>query len=79
MRSIVGGHICLTRDLAAKGHFPAVDVTTSTSRVMHDVVSKDHWQLAQHFRELIGVYKDNEDLIQIGAYQSGTNYRLDRP
>ena len=77
VRSIVDGHICLTRDLAAKGHFPAVDVTTSTSRVMHDVVSKDHWQLAKHFRELIGVYKDNEDLIQIGAYQSGTNYRLD--
>ena len=77
VRSIVDGHICLTRDLAAKGHFPAVDITTSTSRVMHDVVSKEHWKLAQHFRELIGVYKDNQDLIQIGAYQSGTNYKLD--
>ena len=78
VRSIVDGHICLSRDLAAKGHFPAIDVTTSTSRVMHDVASRDHWELARQFRELIGVYKDNEDLIQIGAYQPGTNNVLDQ-
>ena len=77
VRSIVDGHICLTKRTRNKGHFPAVDITTSTSRVMHDVVTKEHWKLAQHFRELIGVYKDNQDLIQIGAYQSGTNYKLD--
>jgi flagellum-specific ATP synthase len=76
-RSILDGHINLTRQLAAKGHFPAIDVTTSASRVMSDIVPQSHWQQANYFRELIGTYASNQDLIQIGAYQPGTNPKLD--
>ncbi len=76
-RSILDGHVVLSRDLAAKGHFPAIDVTASASRVMHDVVTKDHWTLAMRFKELMSVYLDNLDLVQIGAYQRGSNPKLD--
>lgn len=76
-RSILDGHINLSRALAAKGHFPAIEITTSTSRVMHDIVAKDHWQMAQHLRMLLGTYQENFDLIQIGAYQPGSNPTLD--
>lgn len=76
-RAILDGHINLSRNLAAKGHFPAIEVTSSTSRVMHDIVSKSHWQMAQRLRILLGTYQENFDLIQIGAYQQGSNPTLD--
>ena len=78
VRSIVDGHINLSRDLAAKGHFPAIEVTSSSSRVMSDIVEPSHWQLAMKVKELISVYNDNFDLIQIGAYQEGSNPLLDQ-
>ncbi len=76
-RSILDGHINLTRDLAMKGHFPAIDIPSSASRVMTDIVPQAHWQLANYFRELLGIYSSNLDLIQIGAYQPGTNPKVD--
>ena len=76
-RSILDGHINLSRSLASKGHFPAIDVPTSASRVMFDIVSKDHWAIANKLRSLLGVYEENYDYIQIGTYQQGTNPQLD--
>lgn len=77
VRSILDGHINLSRKLAAAGHFPAIDIATSASRVMHDIVSEDHLAVAQRAREIMGAYQENIDLIQIGAYQSGTNPLID--
>ena len=76
-RSILDGHINLSRSLAAKGHYPAIDISTSSSRVMSDIVDRDHMQLAIQLKGLMGVFQENFDLIQIGAYQSGTNPALD--
>ena len=76
-RSILDGHINLSRSLASKGHFPAIDIVTSASRVMFDIVSKDHWAVANKLRSLLGVYEENFDYIQIGTYQPGSNPNLD--
>jgi len=76
-RSILDGHINLDRRLAARGHFPAIAVNTSISRVMHDIVPPEHWELAMALRTLIGVYEENIDLVQIGGYQPGNNPSLD--
>lgn len=77
VRSIVDGHIILSRSLAQKGHFPAIDILQSASRVMKNVVSSQHSQLAQRLRESLATYRDAEDLINIGAYKSGANPKID--
>lgn len=77
VRAILDGHIVLSRDLAARNHFPAVDVLTSASRVMRDIVSKEHLQLAGNIREIMAVHKEAEDLINIGAYAEGSNKKID--
>ncbi len=77
VRSILDGHINLSRSLAARGHFPAIEVNTSVSRVMRDIVNEEHWELAANLRMLMGVYQENIDYIQIGSYQSGANPTLD--
>ncbi len=77
VRSILDGHVVLTRQLAIKGHFPAIDISQSASRVMSDIVSPQHWQQTNYFRELLGTYNSALDMIQIGAYQPGTNPKLD--
>ncbi len=77
VRSIVDGHLVLDRRLAAKGHFPAIDVLPSTSRVMRQIVPKEFMELARRMRELIAVYRDAEDLINIGAYKPGSNPKID--
>lgn len=77
VRSIVDGHIVLSRDLAHKGHFPAIDVLQSTSRVMRNVISAEHYQHALRVREMMAVYRDAEDLINIGAYKTGSNAKID--
>lgn len=77
VRSILDGHIMLSRDLAHKNHYPAVDVLQSISRVMNDVVSDEHKKAAAKIRNLLAVYRKNEDLINIGAYVKGTNPSLD--
>lgn len=78
VRSIVDGHIVLSRSLAQKGHFPAIDVMQSASRVMKAVSSPEHVKLAQKLRETLAVYKDAEDLINIGAYKPGSNPKIDK-
>lgn len=77
VRSILDGHIVLSRDLAARNHYPAIDVLTSSSRVMRDIVSKEHLQLAGNIREIMAVHKEAEDLINIGAYAEGSNKKID--
>jgi flagellum-specific ATP synthase len=76
-RGILDGHIVLSRQLAARHHFPAIEITASTSRVMHDIADRDHQDLAAHIKMLLGVYQENFDYVQIGSYQSGTNPTLD--
>ena len=77
VRSILDGHIVLSRQIAAQNHFPAIDVLGSVSRVMVDVVAPEHLQAAQRMRALMAVYKDAEDLIHIGAYVKGSSKRID--
>lgn len=76
-RGILDGHIVLSRTLAARHHFPAIEITSSTSRVMHDIVDRDHQDVAAHIKMLLGVYQENFDYVQIGSYQAGTNPALD--
>ena len=77
-RSILDGHIMLSRDLAHKNHYPAVDVLQSLSRVMGDVTTKEHRQAAGVIRNLLAVHKKNEDLINIGAYVKGSDPMCDK-
>ena len=77
-RSILDGHIILSRDLASKNHYPAVDILQSASRVMSAVTSKEQQSHAGMIRELLAAYRKAEDLINIGAYRSGANPLIDR-
>ena len=77
VRSILDGHINLTRDLAMQNHYPAVDVLASISRVMVDVVDNKHKQNANRLKEILATYRKAEDLIDIGAYVSGSNPKID--
>ncbi|MGM0445246.1 MAG: flagellar protein export ATPase FliI [Bacillota bacterium] len=78
VRGILDGHITLSRSLASKNHFPAVDVLESVSRVMKDVVSKEHINCSNQLKKLLADYKEAEDLISIGAYERGSNPKIDR-
>ncbi len=78
VRSIVDGHIVLSRNLAQKGHFPAIDILASNSRVMRAVTTAEHQKLAMKIRETLATYKEAEDLIQIGAYKPGSVAAIDR-
>jgi len=73
VRSIVDGHIVLDRELASKGQYPAVDVLSSISRLMSDVVDKEHLKLAYEFRGILADYTKIEDLVNLGAYEKGNN------
>jgi FliI/YscN family ATPase len=77
-RASLDGHIVLSRRLASGGHFPAVDVLQSISRVMNDVVSEDHLKASQAARDILATYRDSADLIEVGAYAAGSNPRVDR-
>ena len=77
VRSILDGHIVLSRAIAAQNHFPAIDILPSVSRVMNEVVTKEHLKAAQQMRSLMAVYKDAEDLIHIGAYVKGSSKKID--
>lgn len=77
VRGILDGHIVLARELAEKQHYPAIDVLASVSRLMTEVADPEHKQLAGKFRSLLAVYRDAEDLINIGAYVSGSNQQID--
>ena len=77
VRGILDGHIVLSRQLANENHFPAIDIGASISRLMVDVVGEEHRRAASRFRNMLGLYQKNSDLISIGAYKKGTNTALD--
>jgi len=78
VRSILDGHIVLSRKLATRHHFPAIDILHSISRVMPDVVTQEHREAVQRLRALYAVYEDARDMINIGAYVPGSNTEIDR-
>jgi flagellum-specific ATP synthase len=77
-RATLDGHLVLSRKLAEAGHFPAVDILASISRVMTDVVDPAHLELARQVREVLSAYREAADLIEVGAYAAGSNPRVDR-
>ncbi len=77
VRGILDGHIVLSRALAAKGHYPAIDILPSVSRLMPDLVPQEHMKSASWMREILATYRQSEDLISIGAYAHGSNPRID--
>jgi len=77
-RSILDGHIMLTRELASRGHFPAIDILKSISRVMPDLVADEVLMAARFILRNLAVYRKAEDLISIGAYVQGSNPEIDQ-
>jgi flagellum-specific ATP synthase len=78
VRSIIDGHIVLSRKIAAKNHYPAIDVLESVSRLYSEVAAPEHKKVAGEVKELLAVYKESEDLINIGAYVRGANPKIDK-
>lgn len=78
VRGISDGHIILSRQLAARNHYPAIDVLGSISRVMPKITTKEHKIVASHLRDLLAAYKESEDLITVGAYAKGSNIKVDK-
>ena len=76
-RSILDGHIVLSRDLTMRNHYPAIDILASLSRVMPDVAGREHCEAAGAIKRLYAAYRSSEDLIRLGAYVRGTNAELD--
>ena len=76
-RSILDGHIVLSRKLGQKNHYPAIDVLQSISRVMSSIATSEHKELAGKLRNVMATYNEAEDLINIGAYKNGTNREID--
>ena len=76
-RGILDGHIVLSRKLAERGVFPAISVQESISRVMKDVIDDEHAAAAAIIKEWVAAYRESEDIVQLGAYASGTNTVLD--
>lgn len=76
-RAILDGHIVLSRDLAEAGHYPAIDIEASISRVMPAVVKREHLRSAQRFRQVYSAYRQQRDLIAVGAYQKGSDPQVD--
>ncbi len=77
VRSILDGHIVLSRDLANLNHYPAIDVLQSISRLMSSIISKEHRNIASRIKNIMAVYKKSSDLIEVGAYVNGTNQKID--
>ncbi len=78
MRAILDGHIVLTRDLAARGHHPSIDILHSTSRLMSHLATEDEQAVARDTRRLLAVYEASRDLVELGAHQRGVNPALDQ-
>jgi flagellum-specific ATP synthase len=77
VRGILDGHIVLSRNLANLNHYPAIDVLASISRVMPNIVSPEHIKMSNSIKDVMAVYKESEDLINIGAYKRGSNKKID--
>lgn len=77
VRGILDGHIVLSRSLAHANHYPAIDIGQSISRLMNDIASTEHKELASRVRDIMSVYEKNADLVSIGAYKAGSNRKLD--
>ena len=77
VRGILDGHIVLSRSIASKNHYPAIDVLSSISRVMNAIVSEEHASLNRRLREILATYREAEDLVNIGAYKKGSNPKID--
>jgi len=77
-RGVLDGHVILSRSLAESGHFPAIDIEASISRVMPDIIDAGHLQMARELRRLYSLYQQNRDLISVGAYQPGSDPRIDK-
>jgi len=77
-RAILDGHIVLSRRIAEAGQYPAIDVEASISRVMQEIIPPEHAELVRRFRQTLGIYQQNRDLINIGAYQKGSDMRIDQ-
>ena len=77
LRAILDGHIVLSRQLAHRGHYPAIDVLSSISRVMSSIVTKEQKKLAAELKMVMATYNESEDLINIGAYKPGANKNID--
>ena len=77
VRAILDGHVVLTRQLATRNHYPAVDIQQSISRLMVDIVPEEHLMAARRLVEVLSVYRNAEDLINIGAYQKGSSAQID--
>ena len=78
VRGILDGHIILSRKIAAKNHYPSIDIQNSVSRIMKEIVSDEHYRLAGELKENLAVYAESEDLINVGAYVKGSNPNIDR-
>ncbi|MEE9552999.1 MAG: FliI/YscN family ATPase [candidate division Zixibacteria bacterium] len=76
-RAILDGHIVLSRELASRNHYPAIDILSSVSRLMYDVADKEHYETAAKARRLLSDYSKAEDLINIGAYVKGSSAKID--
>ena len=76
-RSILDGHIVLSRKLGHKNHYPAIDILQSISRVMSAIATSEHKELAGRLKNVLATYNEAEDLINIGAYKSGSNREID--
>ena len=76
-RGILDGHIVLSRAMAQKNHYPAIDILASISRVMSSITENDHKQVAGQLKNVLATYREAEDLINIGAYKEGSNRSID--
>jgi flagellum-specific ATP synthase len=77
VRAILDGHVILSRELASMGHYPAIDVLSSVSRLANRIAAPEQREAARRLREALAAYRQSEDLINLGAYVSGSNAQLD--